>query len=291
MEKVDDFHQRLLGLVLTGHVGEGNAGGFFHVDLGVGLAHAAHTAHAAHPAHEEEEQAHHQAHGHHIAQQQTHEVGGLLHHLRVELHVVLPQQGDQVGVLLGEGSGDVAGGPALFHLLGQDLGQILAVVRRVFGQVLLQVKGVLVAGQLDRCHLVLFHHLDKFGIGDLHRAGVGDLPRDKVNEDHQDHGPQDGPDEGAALFRGPGAAGIAFVLIGVQQYLPSCSGCRHTRFWFMSFAGLLSPRSRRLTSGRRQTSSIWSLCYHISPFFSRNGPWPGCKVSVNGLFPRQAYSR
>ena len=81
VEKINDLHQGLLGLVLTGHVREGDAGGFLHVDLGIGLAHAAQAPHAAaHPAHQEDQQAHHQDHGHHIAQQQAHEIGGFLLH-------------------------------------------------------------------------------------------------------------------------------------------------------------------------------------------------------------------
>ena len=41
---------------------------------------------------------------------------------------MLLQQGDEVGVPLPDGhrGGDVAGGPALLHLLGEDLGQVLA---------------------------------------------------------------------------------------------------------------------------------------------------------------------
>ena len=44
VEEVDDLGQGLLGLILTGHVPEGDAGGLFHIHLGVGLAHAADAA-------------------------------------------------------------------------------------------------------------------------------------------------------------------------------------------------------------------------------------------------------
>ena len=47
MKKVDDLHQRLLGLVLTGNILEGDAGLLFHIDLSIGLAHAADAANAA----------------------------------------------------------------------------------------------------------------------------------------------------------------------------------------------------------------------------------------------------
>ena len=59
VEEVDDLLQRLLGLVLTGHVLEGDAGGLFHIHLGVGFAHAADAADAAvfgHDPHHQHEQ-------------------------------------------------------------------------------------------------------------------------------------------------------------------------------------------------------------------------------------------
>ena len=61
VEDVDDLLQRLFRLVLSGHVPEGDARLFLHIDLGVGLAHAAKTAHAALSAHAAEEE-HHGAH-------------------------------------------------------------------------------------------------------------------------------------------------------------------------------------------------------------------------------------
>ena len=47
VEEVDDLLQDLLGLVLTGHVRKGDAGGLLHVHLGVGFANAADAADAA----------------------------------------------------------------------------------------------------------------------------------------------------------------------------------------------------------------------------------------------------
>ena len=46
VKKINDLLQGLLGFILTGHILEGDAGLLFHVDLGVGLAHAADAAHA-----------------------------------------------------------------------------------------------------------------------------------------------------------------------------------------------------------------------------------------------------
>ena len=55
VEEVDDLVQGFLRLVLAGHICKGHAGGLFHIDLGVGLTHAAETAGAAHAAHDEDE--------------------------------------------------------------------------------------------------------------------------------------------------------------------------------------------------------------------------------------------
>ena len=103
MEEVDDLLQRLLGLVLTGHILERDAGGLLHIDLGVGLAHAADAAEAAAAVLGQ--------HAEHQHEQSHHDDGGqdILHHEhqhRVHLrligagirHVVLLQQGHQRGV-------------------------------------------------------------------------------------------------------------------------------------------------------------------------------------------------
>ena len=53
MEIVDDFRQILLGLILTGHIGEFDAVGGFDIHLGVALAHVEHHGvGAAHFLHE-----------------------------------------------------------------------------------------------------------------------------------------------------------------------------------------------------------------------------------------------
>ena len=68
VEDVDDLLQGLLGLILTGHVPEGDAGLFFHIDLGVGLPHAAQAAPhlGGHVAEQEGEEHHHNDDGQHI---------------------------------------------------------------------------------------------------------------------------------------------------------------------------------------------------------------------------------
>ena len=228
VEKINDLHQGLLGLVLTGHVREGDAGGFLHVDLGIGLAHAAQAPHAAaHPAHQEDQQAHHQDHGHHIAQQQAHEIGGFLLHGGIILHIMLFQQGDQAVVPGHHRRGDIPGGAALLHLLGQHLRQVLAAsFPRAGRQVFLEVKGIFVAGQLHGGHLVLLHHLDELGVGNLLGAGVGNLLGQEIKENDQDQGPENGPENKAAFARALAAALALVVWIGTQQYLSSVPGER-----------------------------------------------------------------
>ena len=86
VQDVDDLLEGLLGLVLTGHVQEGDAGLFLHVDLGVGLAQVAHAADAALAAHapeQEPEQAHHNEDGQHIGQEQVQQVQRAVHRLRI----------------------------------------------------------------------------------------------------------------------------------------------------------------------------------------------------------------
>ena len=65
VEEVDDLHQGLLGLILAGHILEGDAGLALHVDLGVGFAQVADAAAhlAGHPTHQQGEDHHNEHHG------------------------------------------------------------------------------------------------------------------------------------------------------------------------------------------------------------------------------------
>ena len=97
VEEVDDLHQGLLGLVLAGHVGEGDAGLLLHIDLGIALAHAAQAPEAAallrHEAEEEDKGAHHQHAGQHIAHDQLQNEGHLGRVGGVEFDFVVFLQG------------------------------------------------------------------------------------------------------------------------------------------------------------------------------------------------------
>ena len=192
MQEVDDLHQGLLGLVLTGHVFKGDAGLFFHVDLGVGLADAAQTAAhlARHAAEQEGEEGHHDDHGQQPGDQEAHHRGELGLIRRAEPDIVLPQKGEQAGIIE-RGAVVAAGfGELLLHtggalLAGQDAGKELAVIfrcRRGEGgdglrvqtdrsHIFLEIDGKLVAGHRDGVDLVLLHQGGKFTV--LNEGGVG----------------------------------------------------------------------------------------------------------------------
>ena len=60
MKEIHDLRQRLLGLVLAGHILERDAGLTLDVDLGVALSHAHDAASAAHARHKDVKQENHQ---------------------------------------------------------------------------------------------------------------------------------------------------------------------------------------------------------------------------------------
>ena len=91
VQEVDDLRQGFLGLVLTGHIGKGDAGLLFHVDLGVGLAHAADPAHASHAAlfrHDPHDEGEHE-HDEHKGQNEVDGEQKERAHLRLVLRVIV----------------------------------------------------------------------------------------------------------------------------------------------------------------------------------------------------------
>ena len=232
MEKVDDLHQTLLGLVLPGHVLKGHAGGFFDIDLGVCLAHAAQAAAhlAGHIAEQEGEEHHHQHHGQHVADEQADDGGeGLLIGGAVLDHAVLLQQGDQA-VIPHVGRG---GRRAVIGLLGgvqglqrgqAQLALGAGALRRggaLFGRFGLGVDGVLGAGHLHRFHFAVHHHLAEFAVGDLLRMGRTGHGSGVVYQYGDDQGPQDDGNDGGgvALAAGPPASAAAVTIIGHEMYI------------------------------------------------------------------------
>ena len=105
VQEVDDLDEGFLRLVLTGDVGKGDAGGFFHVDLRVGLADAAEAAEAAAPglfadeAHHQDERADHQRRGQDVVEHDDLEIRGLRLVGLAELHAVFIQERPQLGVV------------------------------------------------------------------------------------------------------------------------------------------------------------------------------------------------
>ena len=90
MQEIDDLDKRFLGLVLTGDVGKRDAGGLFHIDLGLALADAADAAaHAlGHAAHQQAEQGVHDDDRQQPCDDKGHDGAGLLDDLGVVFHAL-----------------------------------------------------------------------------------------------------------------------------------------------------------------------------------------------------------
>ena len=249
VEEVDDLHQGLLGLVLAGHILEGDAGLFLHIDLGVGLAHAAQAA--AHlPRHAPEEEGkdgHHQNHGHHIGDEDADD-GVELGLIGVAVaDAVLVHELEDVRVVDGGAVVTSGLGQALVHRQGvprarDQLAPGLAGVQRFpavlprYVQrgvhvdadrrgVLLEVDGEFVVGGGHRVDLVLLHQLFKFAVTDLGGVGLGRHAGEIVHQNGDDQGPEhDGAD----------GHQIAFVVIA-----------GFTRFIGLQIAALLASKLDR----------------------------------------------
>ena len=173
MQEVDDLLQGLLGLVLSGDILEGDAGGFFHINLCIGFAHAAQASEAAaglaHEPHQQHEQAHHDDDRQDVVDHQ-HQNGV---HLRLIVagigHLVLLQQRQQLAVA--EIGGIQRQRPVLRLLVG-------LLLRLAAGGDLLGVDVALYRGDVDGAvleqdllHLVFLHHVDHFAVFDLVAGG------------------------------------------------------------------------------------------------------------------------
>ena len=220
MEEVDDLLQRLLGLVLSGHVLEGDAGGLLHVDLGVGLAHAADAAEASAAVFgQHTEHQHQQAHHDDGRQDVLHHEHQHRVHLRLVVagigHLMLLQKGQQIGVV------EIGGVQRQLGILGLGIG---------FGRrlaVLVLLLGVGVA--LHRCdidgvvleqHLVHLAALDEghhLAVFDLVAGGLiggvavvgGEIVECHRQHQRPCHQRQDAPQVAAAL-----AVFVVFVVVG-----------------------------------------------------------------------------
>ena len=201
VEEVDDLLQGLLGLILTGHVLEGDAGLLFHIHLGVGLAHVADAADA--PAvfgcdpHHQQEQSDHQHHRQDIHHQDvSQDAPGALDGAGI-LHIVLIQQRQQPGV---RQIGGIQGQLGLFAL-GIGLGLPVLVVRLFGIGISVHRGGVQYAVlQLDLLDLVLLHQVHHLAVGDLKAPSAAGGGQDVVEYQRQHQGPANQRDDAAQVF-------------------------------------------------------------------------------------------
>ena len=227
VQKIDDLLQRLLGLVLTGHVVERDAGGTLHIHLGVRLAHRADAADAAQAA-VSGKQAHHQHKEAHHQQQRQH----ILHHDIAQhrhlglvglgvLHIVLVQKREQRLIPVG------------------DDGGVERVVLVVGLAVLVGVDKALRRGDREDLvpefhgrYLPLAHQILELAVGDLmrglRRAGLADHGGDIVKGNDQNQRPQHQRDPAArraALL----AVGVRSVFVVLFHSFPSFRDTAHPR--------------------------------------------------------------
>ena len=235
MEKVDDFRQGFFGLVLTCHVPEGHAGGFFHIHLGVGLPHAAdasHTAHAffRHPAHGKGQHQHNDQEGQEIHKEQQnwadrrpvvlvcrhvmlHQIGhGCI--IGLELHGKQFQNGAlflALLVLVGVSVETSVRFRALHDGAGIDRSLFVGV-----GLAFFQVnqQDCLVRVEVHPRHLVPFHHGLKLIVLQFHSRGVvsraGHVVCGVAHKNSQQHGPANQMDKTAPVA--PVLASARFVV-------------------------------------------------------------------------------
>ena len=191
VQEVDDLRQGFLGLVLTGHIGKGDAGLLFHVDLGVGLAHAADPAHASHAAlfrHDPHDEGEHE-HDEHKGQNEVDGEQKERAHLRLVLRVIVCFSGlmhplhqsvirlhlhgkelQRRSMLLAVGVGKSVNGLAvLIRGLGVGGAVLSGVDIAVLGDDIQQALGE-VHG--DVLHLLALHHGDEIAVLDVDVGGL-----------------------------------------------------------------------------------------------------------------------
>ena len=192
MEEVDDLLQGFLGLVLTSHVTEGDAGLLFHVDFGVGLAHVANAAAHAAAEHSEHQHhaAHHDGHGQYVGEQELGH-GAVLLVGGVVSHTVLLQHQRKVGVA--DGGCVQVGHIGLSRVHAGVFGVVLRQPFLLIG--LFQHKGIAVVLELDLFHLVLFYQLDEIAEFHLYAAVEGHGGKQPVEARQQNQRPHDDVDD------------------------------------------------------------------------------------------------
>ena len=161
VQEIDDLDQRLLGLILSGDILEGDPGLLLDIFLGRALADAHNAAAAAHPLEQYAEQPPHQQDGEHIGQQKRDHHSGAVRHIRI------------VGDL------------GVHQALGQSVLR-LRNTRVQDGIRILQVDLQAVRLHVDLGDLFLLDILDEFIVGDL--AGLSVVPHEIADAGKKDHG-------------------------------------------------------------------------------------------------------
>ena len=236
VEDVDDLLEGLLGLVLAGHIPEGDPGLFLHIDLGVGLAQVAHSADAALSAHaeHEQEQSHHHQDGQDIGQEQVEQIGGIVHRLGVgAVRQVLLQLVHQFHV----GYSAQPDGHILRHrrlVLRRFRKQGVHQIPRAAGLLLLgqlhldplpEGEGDLPALHIGLLDLVRLQPLLEGGVRHLHHSGVLIGGPAASEQERQEQRPQDDADQsqGIALVV-PTVVVVSFIWFQ-GRIPPSCDVC------------------------------------------------------------------
>ena len=182
MQEVDDLDERFLGLILSGDVGKRDAGGLFHVDLGLALADAADAAaHAlGHAAHQQAEQGVHDDDRQQPCDDKGHDGAGLLDDLGVVDDALLVQLRLELGIIV----------------VGDDAGVVHPLLRSGLFGLLPRQDDDPVRLELQLRDLVLVEILLEFVVRDLRQIGVGDGGIDGIDEqrgnerrDHQKDDP------------------------------------------------------------------------------------------------------
>ena len=213
MQEIDDLDKRFLGLVLSGNVRKRDAGGLFHIDLGLALADTADAAaHALrHAAHEKAEQGVHDDDRQQPCDDKGHDGAGLLDDLGVVFHALRVEP--------------------VFQIVIRNVGDIAGVVqpllrRRLLGLVARQDDHA-VGLELQLGDLVLVEIRLELVIGDLRQIRVGngrieriDKQRRDQRRDHQEYDPSALPSIVAVLR----LIVLRFFVFGVviqETHLPS----------------------------------------------------------------------